>query len=108
MMKPSEMFGGIGSVATSAVPVLENITSTSGRLVTAFSTPRCIRSDCSSAVDGMRGRGQREVPLVQLVGMNSWPRSVKTNAGHGEDPEPAPMKGQGGPPLCRRTAHSAP
>src|SRR3546814_1248559 len=38
--KPSEMFGGIGSVATSAVPVFENINSTSGNFEMAVSTLR--------------------------------------------------------------------
>ncbi len=38
----SEEFGGIGSEATSAVPVLEKTVATSGKASTAFSTFSCI------------------------------------------------------------------
>ena len=63
----SETLGGIGSVATSAVPVLEKMNSTSGRLATARLDLRAACAvDCSSEVDGMRSAGMARLLLVEL------------------------------------------
>ena len=68
MTNVSEIFGGIGSVATSAVPVFEKMKATSGSEITAFSTCRCISSDWFSDVEGMRMRLHREIAFVQHAG----------------------------------------
>ena len=52
--KVSEEFGGIGSVATSAVPVFENTSATCGNRATASSTLSCIACDWVSDVEGIR------------------------------------------------------
>ena len=62
--------GGMGSVATSAVPVLENMKSTSGRVLTAASTLRCIRKDCSREVEGTREDASARF-FSSSCGMNS-------------------------------------
>src|SRR3546814_5276686 len=74
--KPSEMFGGIGSVATSAVPVFENINSTSGNFEMAVSTLRCIANDCSRLTEGTRVEASA-IFFSSSCGMNSEPSSPK-------------------------------
>ncbi len=93
-MKPSDWFAGMGSVATSAVPVLANIISTSGKEVTAFSTCCCISFDCSIAVDGIF-RAPSAMFFSSRVGMNSWPSVVKTTPPRTNTPRAAPMNGHG-------------
>ena len=61
----SDAFGGIGSLAISAVPVLENTKATCGKRLTVFSTASCIACDCVSAVLGMRQRVHRDVLFVE-------------------------------------------
>src|SRR3546814_20621671 len=70
------MFGGIGSVATSAVPVFENINSTSGNFEMAVSTLRCIANDCSRLTEGTRVEASA-IFFSSSCGMNSEPRSPK-------------------------------
>jgi hypothetical protein len=54
MIKVSDTFGGIGSEAISAVPVLEKTKATSGNVRIVFSTCSCIFVDWVSPVLGMR------------------------------------------------------
>ena len=54
MTKISAMLGGIGSVATSGVPIREKTLSTSGKLLMRFSRISCISTDCSKPVPGIR------------------------------------------------------
>ena len=71
----SETLGGIGSVAMSAVPVLEKTTFTSGIVFTAFSTSSCIRVLCSMPVLGIRMACIAMSPSSSR-GMNSCPSRV--------------------------------
>ena len=75
----SETFGGIGSVAISAVPVLEKTNATSGQCATACSTASCIAVDASSDVLGMR-MACIAMSFSSSVGMNSWPSRVNKNS----------------------------
>ncbi len=94
MTKPSEMFGGIGSVATSAVPVFENISSTSGSLVIAASTLRCMVSDCSRLTDGTRVEASA-IFFSSSCGMNSEPRRPNAGIASRKKAKPPAMKVQG-------------
>ena len=51
--KISAILGGIGSVATSGVPMRENTLSTSGNALIRCSSTSCISTDCSRPVDGI-------------------------------------------------------
>ncbi len=75
-MTLSEMLGGIGSTAASAVPVLENMVSTSGWAVMTRSNAICMASDCSSDAEGTRSACMAMSPSSR-VGMNSRPRDEK-------------------------------
>ena len=59
MMKVSATFGGIGSVATSAVPIFENTSLTSGNSRSAASSDFCISTAWLRLVPGIRMRMQR-------------------------------------------------
>ncbi|MNT60115.1 hypothetical protein D3C72_1976730 [compost metagenome] len=54
MITPSEMLGGMGSTAASAVPVREKTVSTSGWALMTRSSAICIAKDCSSEAEGTR------------------------------------------------------
>ena len=58
-------FGGIGSEATSAVPVFEKTKATCGNLATASSTSSCIVCDCDKRGAGDAQRVHRDVLLVE-------------------------------------------
>ncbi|MNQ81780.1 hypothetical protein D3C85_968160 [compost metagenome] len=76
MMTPSEMFGGMGSTAASAVPVREKTVSTSGWALMTRSSAICIARDCSSEADGTR-RAWMAISPSSSVGMNSRPNEEK-------------------------------
>ena len=75
-MTLSEMLGGIGSTAASAVPVRENMVSTSGWALMARSNAICIAKDCSKDADGTRNACMAMSPSSS-VGMNSRPSAMK-------------------------------
>ena len=69
----SEIFGGITSVATSAVPVRANMALISGNAFSNnFSVFSCIRKDCSKPVLGERICCTAKSPSLK-VGANSLP-----------------------------------
>ncbi len=72
-MKVSDAFGGIGSLATSAVPVLEKMNDTCGKRLTVLSTDNCIDCDCDSDVLGILSACMAMF-FSSSEGMNSWPR----------------------------------
>ncbi len=77
-----------------------------GRSRSPARSARCMRSDCSSEVDGMR-RAWTAMSFSSSVGVNSWPRPVKTTSGGGEDRQPPPMhrpRTRHGPAQQRRVA----
>ena len=75
MMKVSDEFGGMGSVATSAVPVFEKTVATCGNSRTARSTASCMACDCAIEVDGIL-RALSATSFSSSVGMNSCPSVV--------------------------------
>ncbi|CUS43731.1 Predicted cell-wall-anchored protein SasA (LPXTG motif) [hydrothermal vent metagenome] len=94
MTNASETFGGIGSVATSAVPVFENISSTSGSLRTASSTWSCIASDWPRLTEGTRVEASATF-FSSSWGMNSDPSRPKAGMASRKKASPPPMNGQG-------------
>ena len=83
MMKVSDAFGGIGSLAISAVPVFENTKATWGKRLITFSTPSCMACDCVSDVLGMRNACM-VMFFSSSVGMNSWPSRVNPTSASGK------------------------
>ena len=79
----SETFGGIGSDAISAVPVLEKTNATSGSALTAVSTSNCIACDCVRPVLGMRMRVHGDVLLVERRD-ELLAEPVNSSSGHAE------------------------
>ncbi len=75
-MTASEMFGGIGSTAASAVPVRAKMVFTSGWALMTRSSAICIARDCSSDAEGTRSACMAMSPSSR-VGMNSRPRLLK-------------------------------
>ena len=74
----SDAFGGIGSVAISAVPVFEKTKATCGNALTVFSTSSCIACDCARPVLGIRSACMAMF-FSSSVGMNSWPSLTNTS-----------------------------
>ena len=72
MTKPSATLGGIGSVATSAVPILAKVSFTSGNSRNFFCTAFCISIACVRLVPGMRSECTARSPSSRF-GMNSLP-----------------------------------
>ena len=77
-MKVSDTFGGIGSDAISAVPVLEKTNATSGKLLTVRSTSFCIVWDWLNEVLGIR-IACIAISFSSSVGINSRPSDMKMN-----------------------------
>ena len=68
----TDTFGGIGSEASSAVPVFENTSATSGSAPIRFSTSSCMAVDWAKRVHALR------TPCIATlcspsVGTNPWP-----------------------------------
>ncbi len=74
----SETLGSMGSTAASAVPVRENMVSTSGWAVMVRSSAICMASDCSSEAEGTRTDCMAMSPSSS-VGTNSRPRVEKAS-----------------------------
>ena len=94
MMKVSDVFGSIGSLARSAVPVLENTKATSRKRLTVLSTESCIACDCVRPAEGMR-MACIAMFFSSSVGMNSWPSRVKPNNAMANSTAAAAMTGNG-------------
>ena len=77
-MKVSATEGGIGSVATSAVPILATTLSTSGNSLMRASSASACRSPASRPVPGMRSACSAMSPSSRL-GTNSLPRRVASS-----------------------------
>ncbi len=75
MMKVSATDGGIGSEATSGVPILENTLSTSANCTSRFSICFCISMDWVRLVPGMRMACIATSPSSRF-GTNSLPSRV--------------------------------
>ena len=75
MTKVSEAFGGIGSEAISAVPVLEKTNATSGNAADRLLHLELHRLRLRQAVPGMRNACMAMF-FSSRVGMNSWPSRV--------------------------------
>src|SRR3546814_3390517 len=104
--KASETFGGIGSVATSAVPVLENMSSTSGSFLTASSTLRCIARDCSRLTEGTRVEASARF-FSSSWGMNSEPRRPNAGIAAKKKARPPRMNGHGRASALRSEEHTS-
>ena len=73
--KISAILGGIGSVATSGVPMRENTLSTSGNALIRCSSTSCISTDCSRPVEGILSAWTVISPSFSC-GTNSLPSVV--------------------------------
>ena len=76
--KVSDIEGGIGSLATSAVPILANTRRTSGKPANFVSSASCIATDWLRLVPGIRIACTVTSPSSRL-GMNSLPKRVASS-----------------------------
>src|SRR3546814_10693202 len=81
-------------LATSAVPVFEKTYCTCGKLEITRSTLRCMSSDCSIEVDGIRSAGIARF-LSSSLGMNSLPMNWNATADSANTPTPIPIVAHG-------------
>lgn len=78
MMKVSATLGGIGSVAISAVPILANTRSASGKALIFYLSVCCMSIAWDRLEPGMRNACMAISPSSN-VGMNSEPRRVASS-----------------------------